>query len=128
MQCWWCDSLYRQLYRCSCFYWDTRCSLDHLLNNLIFRFDTNLWSFCISNAAVIKKNGDTTENILKLNYVKKNLKFIHKDLHIFVLYCTEKTEDLTYLPIHVSLDLLSSFLCSIRQLVHYQGVLVVYWN
>lgn len=124
LQCWWCDSLYRQLCRCSCFYWDRRCSLDHLLDYLIFRFDTNLWSFCISNAAVIKKNGDKTENILKLNYVKKYI-YIHKDLHIFVLYCTEKTEDLTYLPTHVSLYLLSSFLCSIRQLVNYQeGVLV----
>lgn len=74
-----------------------------------------------------KKNGDTTGNILKHFEAKlhKYITFLYKDLCIFILYCTgKKSEGRTYLPIHVSLDLLSSFLCSIRQLVNYQGVLV----
>lgn len=124
MQCWWCDPLHRQLYRCSCFYWDTRCSMDHLLENMVFRFDTNLWSLCISNAAVIKEKWGYNRKHFEAK-LHKYITFLYKDLCIFILYCTgKKSEGRTYLPIHVSLDLLSSFLCSIRQLVNYQGVLV----
>lgn len=74
------------------YFWETRCSLDHLLENTIIRFDTNLWSSCISNAAVIKEKWDATENILKhFKAILKNLKCIY-----FCIKCIKYNNNINY--------------------------------
>lgn len=86
---WWCDC------KDGSAFLDTQDAADHLLKNMIFRFDTNLWSSCSFNPEAIKEKWEHKRHfeIVHLNCYNKISK---------MLYHTRKAQNL-YIDLHTCL-------------------------